>query len=193
MNIVCVIKLYKIAKMNFKTISIIKFPVGIAWNTMLHHLPDIAKDVDDLESITEIERINISEEIIKVVNIWEAKPKLPAIIMKHIQPDMLQWTDTATWKEKEKIIEWQIHSHHFHEEMQCKGTTVFENAMGGKGCRLTFSGSIEWKGKVLSFSMGMLDRTISKGIEGVLTQMIPSNFRKITEMMSKYIDKKIES
>ena len=175
--------------MNFKTISIIKFPVDIAWDTMLHRLPDIAKDVDDLESITEIERITLQGEIIKVVNVWKSKPKLPAMIVKHINPEMLTWTDTALWKEKEKTIEWKIRSHHFYEEMQCSGTTVFETALGGKGCRLTFSGSLEWKGKVLSLNLGIFDSTIAKTVEGVLTQMIPSNFRKITEVMSKYIEK----
>ena len=174
--------------MNFKTISIIKSPVDIAWETMLHKLPDIAQDVDDLESITEIERTALPD-IIKVVNVWKSKPKLPTMIVKHINPGMLTWTDTAMWKEKEKTIEWKIRSHHFYEEMHCSGTTVFENAMGGKGCRLTFSGSLEWKGKVLSLSLGIFDSTIAKALEGVLTQMIPSNFRKITEVMSKYIEK----
>ncbi len=177
--------------MNFKTISIIKFPVDIAWETMLHRLPDIAKDVDDLDSITEIERAAMPGEVIKVVNVWKSKPKLPAMVLKYVNSDMLTWTDTALWKEKEKLVEWKIRSHHFHEEMGCNGTTVFEPAMAGKGCRLTFSGSLEWKGKVLSLSLGMFDSTIAKAVEGVLTQMIPSNFRKIIEVMSKYIEKNL--
>jgi hypothetical protein len=175
--------------MNFKTISIIKFPVDIAWNTMLDRLPDIANDVDDLESITEIERTAQGDGIVRVVNVWKAKPKFPAMVMKYINPDMLAWTDTATWIEKEKKADWSIRSHHFHEEMHCKGMTTFETAMGGKGCRLTFSGSLEWKGKVFSSGLGIFDSTISKAVEGVLTQMIPSNFRRITEVMSKYIEK----
>ncbi|MEO8763369.1 MAG: hypothetical protein ABI416_03740 [Ginsengibacter sp.] len=177
--------------MKFKTISIIKFRVDIAWNTMLNKLPDIANDVDDLESITEIERTILPGNMTRVVNVWKSKPRLPAMVMKYINPDMLAWTDTANWKEEDKTIEWEIRSHHFHEEMHCKGTTVFETAMGGKGCRLTFSGSLEWKGKVLSLSFGILDSTIAKAVEGVLTQMIPSNFRKITEVMSKYIEKSL--
>ena len=90
--------------MNFKTISIIKFPVDVAWNTMMNHLPDIAKDVDDLESITEIERTPLPGEITRVINVWKSKPKLPAMVIKYINPDMLAWTDTATWNEQEKTI-----------------------------------------------------------------------------------------
>jgi hypothetical protein len=178
--------------MDFKTISIIKFPFDVAWNTMRDKLPDIAKDVNDLESITEVERVLSDDGNMKIVNVWKAKPNLPAMVVKYINKDMLTWTDTANWRFKEKKIDWQIRSHHFHEEMHCKGSTAFEAAMGGKGCRLTFSGSLEWKGKVLSLGMGIFDTTISKAVEGVLTQMIPSNFRKITEVMSKYIEKNEE-
>lgn len=175
--------------MNFKTISIIKFPVDTAWNTMMNRLPDIAQDVDDLESITEVERTPLPGGTTRIVNIWKSKPKLPSMVIKYINPDMLAWTDTATWQAHEKIVSWEIRSHHFHEEMYCKGRTVFEPAMGGKGCRLTFSGSLEWKGKVLSVGLGIFDSTIARAVEGVLTQMIPSNFRKITEVMSKYLEK----
>jgi hypothetical protein len=175
--------------MDFKTINIIKFPVDVAWNTMRDKLPDIAKDVNDLESITEVERVISNDGNMKIVNVWKAKPNLPAMVIKYINKDMLTWTDTANWIFQEKKIDWQIHSHHFHEEMHCKGSTAFETAMGGKGCRLTFTGSLEWKGKVLSLGLGIFDNTIAKAVEGVLTQMIPSNFRKITEVMSKYIER----
>ena len=92
----------------------------LAWSTMLNRLTDIANDVDDLENITEVERTPLPGGI-RVVNVWKAKPKLPAMVMKYIHADMLAWTDTATWKEKEKIIDWEIRSHHFHEEMHCRG------------------------------------------------------------------------
>lgn len=90
--------------MNFKTVSIIKFPVDTVWDAMLHHLPDIAQEVDDLESITEIRRTKQSKGVIKVESVWKAKPKLPGMVMKYIKPDMLEWTDSATWREKEKLL-----------------------------------------------------------------------------------------
>lgn len=177
--------------MNFKTISIIKFPVDVAWYTMMNQLPEIARDVDDLESITEEERIKSVNGSTKIVNVWKAKPRLPAMVTKYVNKEMLTWTDTATWNERDKIVNWEIRSPYFHEEMNCEGTTAFESAMGGKGCRLTFSGSLEWKGKVLSMGLGIFDGTIAKAVEGVLTQMIPSNFRKITEVMSRYIERNV--
>jgi len=84
-------------------------------------------------------------------------------------------------KDKEKMINWEIHSHHYNDQVYCNGTTVFEPAIGGKGCKLTFSGMLEWKGKVLSTGIDMLDNTIARAAETVLSQMIPANLRKIAE------------
>ena len=176
--------------MNFKTVSIVKFPVEETWQAMLHHLPDIANDVDELDSIKEMERTTNTAGNTKVVSVWKAKPKMPDMVMKHIKPAMLEWDDIALWKEKEKIIEWQIHSHHYYDELQCAGTTAFEPAMGSKGCKITFSGALQWKGQVFSVNLGVLDNVIAKAAESVLAQIIPSNFRKITEALGRYVEKK---
>ncbi|MEI9807119.1 MAG: hypothetical protein WDO16_04090, partial [Bacteroidota bacterium] len=173
--------------MDFKTVSIIKYPVNEVWIHLLNGLPRIAKKIEDLESITETERHVNGDGSIKIINIWKAKPKLPSFVVKRIKPDMLAWTDTAEWIEKQNNVQWKIQSHHFAEEMQCHGVTSFEPAMGGKGCRVTFSGNLQWKGKVISSGIGLLDATISKSAEGILSQMIPSNFRKITDALSTYI------
>ena len=62
----------------------------------------------------------------------------------------------CNWKGKEKIIDWEIHSHYYYDKLYCKGATVFEQAMGGRGLQAHFLGELEWKGKVLSLSLGML-------------------------------------
>jgi hypothetical protein len=178
--------------MNFKTISIVKFPTERTWNAMLHHMPDIARGVEALKSITEKDRKTDAAGNVKVVNEWNAKPKLPSIIAKYVKPDMLIWTDTALWNKKEKKVSWNILSHYFRKDMHCEGYTIFEPAMGGKGCRLTFGGNLQWKGNITSLGFGVLDSAVSKTIEAVLSQLIPSNFRKITEALSDYIFRQTE-
>lgn len=173
--------------MNFNSVTILKHPVDIAWNTMLHALPEIAIRVDELESITETERNTNEDGTIKVVSLWIARPKVPAMVMKYIKPEMLEWNDIAVWLPSEKKIEWEIFSHHFHEQMKCSGYTQFEPAMGGRGCKLSFSGNLNWNGKIISSGLGFIDNTVAKGAEGILTQLIPSNFRKITDALDAHI------
>lgn len=176
--------------MNFKSVSIVKFPVELTWNTMIHYLPQIASGVDELESVVEQERIKISPGVTNIVSIWKAKPKLPEFILKHIKSDMLSWTDAATWLENDKKIEWKITSH-FLKNVENEGNTLFEPAMGGKGCRLTFSGSLVIREDNGSSGFGILTGTILKAAEGIIAQMIPSNFRKLAEALGKYMEHNI--
>jgi len=174
--------------MEFKNINVLKFEPGLLWDAMLNHLPEIGAKIDDLESIVEKERKVIDAYTIRVVNVWRAKPNLPAVVAKHIKPEMLAWTDTGVWNEKKKIVQWEIDSHYFGKQMDCAGTTLFEPAMGGKGTRIIFSGNLQWKGDKISLGLGIFDSTILKVAESVMVQVIPANFRKITALLGDYIN-----
>jgi hypothetical protein len=173
--------------MEFKTIAMLKFEHSLLWNAMLNHMPEIGAGIDDLESIIEKERLAIDHNTLKVVNEWRAKPNLPAIVTKHIKPEMLSWTDTGMWDEKKKVVQWQISSHHFGKQMECEGSTLFEPAMGGKGTRISFSGNLQWKTDKISFGLGVLDSTVLKVADSVLGQLIPANFRKITAVLGNFV------
>ncbi|MBK7109849.1 MAG: hypothetical protein WAU21_12910 [Chitinophagales bacterium] len=173
--------------MDFTTVSILKIPTEQVWETMLNHLPDIAEGVAELKTINVIDRIQLPNNTNTVISIWTASPQLPSFVIKYIKPDMLIWTDTAVWNTADKIINWKIKSHYFENAMQCEGSTEFISALGGKGCRLTFSGSLHIDATHILPGIGMLDKTISKSIEGILAQLIPSNFRKLSGSIEKYV------
>lgn len=170
--------------MNFRSISIVKLPVDSTWEMMFSRLPQIASEVDEIESVTEIERIKMANSVTKVVNVWKAKPKLPEFISRHLKPEMFEWTDTATWYESEKRIDWTITSH-FLKGMENNGTTLFETAMGGKGCRITFAGvlNLSQGGGLPNF--GFLNGAVLKTAETIMVQMIPSYFRKLTDVLPR--------
>ena len=173
----------------FKTISIVKFPVEASWHTMMHHLPKLAEEIDDIESIIQKNKAESQANATQVVNEWNAKPQLPQIVLQFIKPGMLSWTDTAAWKEKDRTVSWEIESHYFKEGMACTGETTYEPAMGGKGCRITFSGKLDMKPGALSIGGDLLSGTLSKTVEGVIAQLIPTNFKKITKSLENYIEK----
>lgn len=175
--------------MEFKSLSVIKFPADQVWLTMRDSLHEIADMVDDLESITPQDRLIEPSGLVKVVNIWVSSPKIPQIVMDHVQPEMLSWTDTALWSESDLSCNWEIDSHYFREKMKCWGATTFESAIGGRGCRLTFQGQIEFEGQILPTS-GALGGVVSKTVESVMGKMIPNNFRKLTHSIGTLINSK---
>ncbi len=172
--------------MEFKSISIVKHPTETVWANMRDHFPQIGELIDDLEYIKVQSVTPQANDILEVVNHWKAAPKIPDFITQYIKPEMMSWTDIARWNEQEQICQWRIESHYFREQMDCTGSTRFEPALGGRGCRLTFAGRIEWEGSPFR-SLGIMDGMISKTIESVMGKMIPNSFRKVTQGVEKYL------
>ena len=174
--------------MEFKTLSVIKHPPKLVWDTMQNHFPEIGDLVDEVDSIVLEKSTKLPSGEIENVNIWKADPQIPEMIAKFVKPEMLTWTDTAVWDEKNMICNWTIDSHYFKEKMDCKGFTKFDSAIGGRGCRLTFQGSIYWEGGI-PLTLGVMDGMVSKALESILSKMVPNNFRKLTNAVSQFIEK----
>ncbi len=172
--------------MEFKTISIIKHPPQLVWDTMHQHFPEIGDLVDDIASITIESEQELAGGQLKKVNIWTAAPEIPAFISSFLKPTMFVWTDIAICDPKKMICNWSIESHYFQEKMNCVGSTQFQQAMGGRGCKLQFQGQINWAGNT-ALIPGVMDQMVSKSIENLISKMIPNNFQKITAAVAQYI------
>ena len=172
--------------MDFKSLSIIKQPQDKVWQTMRDHLIDVARHVDDIDSITLHSRQEMAPDAVEIVNIWKANPPIPDSVARYIDSKMLMWTDTAHWDSKTGQCSWTIQSHYFKDKMHCQGQTIYEPALGGRGCRITFQGDIQWE-KGLPLSLGLMDDLVSKALESIIGKVIPNNFRKLTGHLEKYI------
>ena len=174
--------------MNIKTVSVIKYPIDNVWTAMRDDLPKLLNFLEDIESITVKLYENIEPEITQVVNIWKASPKLPKILARRLDSNMFVWTDNAKWDKTKLECAWNIEPHHFRDNVKCSGITKFELALGGRGTRVTFSGNIEWKSKSHASVSSFMEDAVFKGIEIFVQSLIPKNFRKVIEALTKYLD-----
>jgi len=167
--------------MQFKTVAIVKHPLETVWDVMQNKLPEIAEWVDDIEEIKACERglSDSGDEI--VIHEWKAAPPLPDFVKSWVQPDMLTWTDSAVWKQESKSCHWVIESHYFRDKMSCSGITSYQPALGGKGCRLNFEGTLKWNP-----GAGVAGAVVLQGMETILSALIPSNFRKLAAAVEQY-------
>jgi len=53
---------------------------------------------------------------------------------------------------------------------------------------VTFSGNIEWKSKSHASVSSFMEDAVFKGIEIFVQSLIPKNFRKVIEALTKYLD-----
>lgn len=168
--------------MQFKTVAIVKHPLEAVWDVMQNSLPVIAGRVDDIEEIIALERGLSDNGQERVVHLWKAAPPLPDFLKNLVQPDMLAWTDSAEWDADRRSCRWVIESHYFKEKMSCSGLTLYQPALGGKGCRLSFEGELRWQANA-----GMANSMMTQGMETVLSALIPANFRKLAAAVEQFI------
>jgi len=172
--------------MKFNTVSIVKYPLDRVWIAMRDDLPKLVDLLEEIESIS-VELNEQGSHIHKVVNIWKACPRLPQSIAKRLDSDMFVWTDLAEWNRKKRECLWSIEPHHF-REIRCLGSTSFDSAMGGRGTRITFTGNIDWHNQELPEATGFQEEAVYKSAEVLLRNLIPRNFRKLTDALAKHLD-----
>lgn len=173
--------------MTFNTVSMVKHPIDRVWTIMRDDLPKLVDLIDDIEDIS-VQSYEKRNHNCKVVNVWRASPPLPQSIAGRLDSSMFIWTDRADWNDKNKECLWSIEHHHFRDRIRCSGTTRFESAIGGRGTRITFSGSFELNHHNLPGMLRSLEGPALKAIENLISSLIPKNFHKIADALSTHLD-----
>src|SRR5260221_306099 len=127
----------------FKSIVLSKQPVDRLWTTVRDRMPELAKMLDDVERVTVVRRDLLADGRVRIVNEWRAKPRLPVSIESIIGTDAFVWLDRAEWNQSDRRCLWQIEPQFFNGRIHCHGVTLYEPAMGGRGCRITFEGALD--------------------------------------------------
>ncbi len=176
--------------MDFKSTAVIKHPLAITWDTMRDQLPEIAALLADIKSITVRERQELQAGVVRLVNLWQAAPELPALVAKHLKPEMLSWLDYAEWHPENRECRWTIEPQFYKEYLRCQGITKFEPALGGRGTKITFSGSVALETKRLAGNATWLAGMAAGMAEPFVQKMIPNNFMKLSKALAEFLDQK---
>jgi hypothetical protein len=172
----------------FKSVMIVKYPLDLVWLTIRDRLPELVPLLDDVKQITVLERVEQADGRVHMVNLWQAKPQLPAFLASEIKPEMMAWTDRADWQPASYECHWRIEPKFLPELTACSGLTSYQPAMGGRGTRITFEGALDLNARNLSSVPSLVGDTLLKGVEAFATSLIPKNFRKLTEAASRFLD-----
>jgi hypothetical protein len=165
----------------FQALAVVKQPVSVMWVAVRDRMPDLAAMVDDVDSITLIERTDLGEGRVRLINEWEAAQRIPELLAKPLKVSTVRWVDTAVWDSTTMVCTWSIQPLVFPDHIDCRGTTTYESAMGGRGTRVTFQGSFDLAPGALGGLAKPLERPVGAFVESIISTMIPKNTRKIIE------------
>ena len=171
----------------FQCLVGLREPVARIVPAIRDRLDEIAPVLDDVESIRAIERTEGGDGGITLVNEWRVNPKIPASLNGHITPDMLGWLDRAEWSADLALCRWQIEPWFMPDAIRCHGETRFEPAMGGRGTRATFSGTLDIDTAALAQIPVAWRRPAAAAIELLIGTLIPKNFRKTADAAAQLI------
>lgn len=66
---------------SFNATMIVRHPLEIVWSTIQDELPQLALLMEDIRSVSTLERVKGSE-MCPLTNLWESVPQLPAAVAK---------------------------------------------------------------------------------------------------------------
>jgi hypothetical protein len=156
---------------------------------MRDRLPEIVRLIDDIEGVTVQSREELPDGTLRLVNVWRAKPNLPAIVANHIEPEMLAWTDHAEYDPAAFVCSWKLEPHFFAERISCVGVTRYEPAIGGRGTRVTFDADLHLAIGALPGMPALLEGAVSNAVEAFMTALVPRNFRKLMDALEKSLSR----
>ena len=173
------------AKIN--TTDSVDFSRKLVFETFRDDLEELVPYLPDIESITQKDREDIDDQTTRVVRLWKAQDEeVPTIARKFIKPEMLQWTDTATWKEDQWTCDWEIEVGFLSDAITAKGTNTYKEK-GEDRVEIIIEGTLEVDAKQIPGVPRMLAGRVGKAVENFVVKMITPNLTNVNRGMEKYL------
>lgn len=160
--------------MTAKSIVVTKLPRPVIWHILRDRLDDLVCYMEDIESIEVQSRQESNKGVVRVVNLWRARPNLPPLIASHVDSEVFEWTDRAEWRESRFEAHWVIEPHFLKNQAECAGITAFSKALGGKGTRLTFE-------------VDLAGLQMTGGAKTIMAHIIQENYRQLVGAAGRLI------
>lgn len=168
----------------FSALVILRCPTDALFTAMRDRLAEIAPALGDIRAIELIERRDAADGV-HIVNRWQARQTVPAMLQARLGADDIAWIDRARWHTPSLTCHWTIEPLIGEGAITCTGTTRFEAAMAGRGCRAHFAGELAIDPAFIGSVAGAFAAPVTALVQAVATVMIPSNFRAAAEAAAK--------
>jgi len=168
----------------FSALVIVRTPPEALFLAMRDRLDEIAPMLKDIRAIEMLERRG-ADSVVTMTNRWQARQAVPVMLQARLRASEIAWIDRAAWDAAALICRWEIEPLIGDGAIRCIGTTQFEPAMAGRGCRAVFAGELAIDPGFIGSVVGAFEAPVTALVQAVATVMIPSNFRAAAEAAAK--------
>lgn len=171
--------------MKFTVIDEIPFPMDQVFKTHRDKLPDMVDYMPNIDKIVVEDREEDGDEV-HLVNIWHAsETEVPAIARPFIKPELLRWTDRATWDDDAHTVEWNIELGFLPDAITCRGFNEFEEFDGIT--RITMEGELIVDAAKIPGVPRLLAKKLGTAVEKFVVGLIEPNLRETNKIVSRYM------
>ena len=163
----------------------IAFPRPVVYSAYRDRLPEMLPYLPDIKAITVTSKEEPEPGITKLVNVWEADSTIPKIAQKIITPDMLAWTDYATWTGPAWTCDWRIETRLFTENVDCQGHN--EYLEDGDGTLLKIRGNLDVRLKGIPGVPSFLAGTVKPHVEKFIVDLLKPNLLSIAGGLERFL------
>ena len=165
----------------------VDFPREEVFETYRDH---VAKLLDYLPTIEDIEvrsREQVDESTVELVNVWTAdQADIPTMARKFINPEMLQWTDYATWHQDEWLCEWRMEVGFLNDAIDCSGETRYYEADEGR-TRVVINGQLEVDATEIPGVPRLVAGKVGETVENFVVKLIEPNLTDVNRGIEAYL------
>lgn len=157
------------------------------FTTFRDQLLELVPHLPDVESIEVEDREQIDESTTKVTNLWKAEPEeVPRLARSFIKPEMLEWTDYATWRQEEWECDWEIEVGFLTDAVDCEGTTRYLAKSDGE-TEVVIQGYLEVDAKQIPGVPRFGAGKIGSAVEKFVVRLITPNLTNINRGLESYL------
>ena len=165
----------------------VDYPREQVFETFRDHLVELIDYLPNIENIEVESREQIDEETVEVVNIWSAEEKdIPAMARKFIKPEMLQWTDYATWRKDEWVCDWEMEVGFLQDAITCKGQNRYIEENGST--KIQIDGDLEVDATQIPGVPRLVASKVGSAVENFVVKLIEPNLTDVNRGLERYLE-----
>ena len=173
--------------MKFTVVDEIPFPLDKVFAAHRDKLPEMVGYMPNIESI-EVESRDEDGDIVRLVNIWRAaETDVPSVARPFIKPEMLKWTDRATWDQDEWRCQWNIELGFLPGAITCRGQNTFEEFDGTT--RITMEGELLIDAAKIPGVPRLMAGSVGGVVEKFVVKLVEPNLRETNKVVTQYLEK----
>lgn len=173
------------AKIDIK--DTVDYPLEKVYATFRDHLAEMQPYLPTIESIDVESYERVDEDTVKIVNIWRAADsEVPKLAQKFIKPEMMMWTDRATWKDDKFLCHWDMEVGFLKDAISCSGTTTYTSQ--GDKTKVHIKGDLKVDARQIPGVPRLVAGKVGDTVEKFVVKMITPNMTEVNRGCEKFLD-----